>query len=242
MIERPSPNFDARPEGRAVNVLLLHYTGLRSAEEALERLCDPASKVSAHYAIDEDGTIYRLVDEAMRAWHAGRACWRGERDVNGASLGIELVNPGHEWGYRPYPPAQMRALIELAQGVLARHPIPPRNVLGHSDVAFARKQDPGELFDWKALAEAGIGLWPERGAVRGEMGMTLRAGDAGTAVASLKRALAEYGYALEATGQFDETTERAVRAFQRHFRPARVDGAADPETCQLVFQLLELAG
>ncbi len=162
--------------------------------------------------------------------------------MNGASLGIELVNPGHEWGYRPYPPAQMRALIELAQGVLARHPIPPRNVLGHSDVAFARKQDPGELFDWKALAEAGIGLWPERGVVRGEMGMTLRAGDAGTAVASLKRALAEYGYALEATGQFDETTERAVRAFQRHFRPARVDGAADPETCQLVFQLLELAG
>ena len=159
-IERPSPNHDARPAGKPIDILLLHYTGMRDAEAALRRLTDPAAKVSSHYLIDEDGATYRLVDEGRRAWHAGVSYWGGERDINGVSIGIELVNPGHEFGYRPFPQPQMEALVELGRAILARHPIPPARVLGHSDVAPTRKTDPGELFDWRALAEAGIGLWP----------------------------------------------------------------------------------
>ena len=242
LIERPSPNFDGRPKGRAVDILLLHYTGLPRAADALARLCDPAAKVSAHYLIDEDGTTYRLVGEAKRAWHAGQAAWRGEADINGASIGIELVNPGHAYGYRPFPPAQMAVLVALARAILARHPVPPRNVLGHSDVACARKEDPGELFDWRALAKEGIGLWPHKPIVRGETGLALKAGDAGAAVRSLQEALSEYGYEVRVSGVFDEATAAVVRAFQRHFRPERLDGIADPETCQLAFQLATLAG
>ena len=155
-----SPNFDARPPGARIDMLVLHYTGMVSAEAAIERLCDPAAKVSAHYLIDEDGAVRRLVDENHRAWHAGEASWRGKSDINARSLGIELVNPGHEFGYRPFPEAQMAALEALAQDILARHTIEARNVVGHSDVAPRRKTDPGELFDWRRLAEAGIGLWP----------------------------------------------------------------------------------
>src|SRR4029077_12116286 len=155
-----SPNHDARPEGGRVDMLVLHYTGMKTAAEAIDRLCDPAAKVSAHYAIDEDGTVWRLVEESRRAWHAGVSFWQGTRDVNAASIGIELVNPGHDWGYRAFPDAQMVALETLCHGLLLRHPIPRDRVVGHSDVAPLRKQDPGELFDWPRLAEAGIGLWP----------------------------------------------------------------------------------
>ncbi len=167
VVERPSPNHDARPDGQAVDILLLHYTGMKSAEAALARLCDPAAKVSAHYVIDEDGTLTRLVDEARRAWHAGVSSWAGDSGVNARSIGIELVNPGHEFGYRPFPAPQMAALTALARDILARHAIPPQRVLGHSDVAPTRKQDPGELFDWEALAAAGIGLWPPRASASG---------------------------------------------------------------------------
>ena len=156
-----SPNFDARPVGGAVDMLVLHYTGMRSCAEALARLCDPAAKVSAHYLLDEDGSLYSLVAEDCRAWHAGVSFWRGHTDINARSIGIELVNPGHEFGYRPFPEVQMVALIDLCRGILARHPIPPRNVVGHADVAPRRKRDPGELFDWRQLAAAGIGMWPE---------------------------------------------------------------------------------
>lgn len=158
MIERPSPNFGERAGGVNPSLVILHYTGMRTAEEALARMCDPAAEVSAHYCIDEDGTLYRLVPEDKRAWHAGVSIWKGETDINSHSIGIELVNPGHEWGYRPFTEAQYEALIPLLQDIMARYGIPPANVLGHSDVAPGRKTDPGELFDWARLAAAGVAL------------------------------------------------------------------------------------
>ncbi|MGH7034082.1 MAG: peptidoglycan recognition protein family protein [Stellaceae bacterium] len=218
--DRPSPNFDARPEAGAVDMLILHYTGMRTAEEALERLCDPAAKVSAHYLIAEDGAIWRLVDEAQRAWHAGLSCWRDCRDVNGASIGIELVNPGHEFGYRAFPERQMQALEQLARGILGRHPIPPRAVLGHSDVAPLRKQDPGELFDWLRLARAGIGLWSDFSADL----------PAPSGTQELQASLKAIGYDCPVSGALDAPTQAVIMAFQRHFRPARCDGIADEET------------
>ena len=157
--DRPSPNFGPRPPGAAIDMVILHYTGMRTAEEALERLCDPDAEVSAHYAIDEDGEILRLVDESRRAWHAGQSCWRGDTDINDRSIGIELVNPGHEFGYRAFPEPQMTALEELLGDIVRRRGIAPARILGHSDVAPARKRDPGELFDWRG--------WPERGSRHG---------------------------------------------------------------------------
>ncbi len=222
-VSRPSPNHDARPTEGAVDMLVLHYTGMRSCAEALDRLCDPKAKVGAHYLIDENGTIYALVAEDRRAWHAGVASWRGTRDVNARSIGIELVNPGHEFGYRAFPDAQMKALIDLARDVVARHPIPPRNVIGHSDVAPARKSDPGELFDWPRLSQAGLGLWP--GTV---------APDAASEAEVLAR-LESYGYDVS-------DARAAILAFQRHFRASRVDGAADPDTAGRIKALLRLAG
>jgi N-acetylmuramoyl-L-alanine amidase len=219
LLDRPSPNHDARPAG-AVDMLILHYTGMRNATEALDRLCSPEAKVSAHYCIDEDGTIWQLVPEARRAWHAGVSCWGGRRDINAVSIGIELVNPGHEFGYRPFPEPQMAALEELCRGILARHPIPPRQVLGHSDVAPRRKSDPGELFDWRRLVRAGIGFWPDAAAVQ----------TAPQDVAQCQRLLAAIGYETPQTGILDAVTTEVVIAFQRHFRPARCDGALDAET------------
>lgn len=219
MIERPSPNHDARPQGAPIDILVLHYTGMRTAEEALQRLCDPAAKVSAHYTIDRDGEVYAHVPERARAWHAGISYWAGERNVNARSIGIELVNPGHEFGYVPFPEAQMSALIDLANGILKRHPIPPHRVLGHSDVAPARKEDPGELFSWAQLADFGIGLWPhDNGAALGQ---------------SVESALAAFGYGVN-----DTPLEVVIRAFQRHFRPSRVDGVADAETKRRLAALL----
>ena len=208
-------------------MLVLHYTGMRTCFAALDRLCDPAARVSAHYLIDEDGTVHGLVAEDRRAWHAGVSRWRGGRDVNGRSIGIELVNPGHEFGYRAFADAQMDALIALCAGILARHPIPPRNVVGHSDVAPARKQDPGERFDWPRLAQRGIGLWP---------GSFAPLDVPRTDVLAM---LGTYGYD---TGADDAGAGAAVIAFQRHFRPTRVDGMADAETAGRLAALLRLAG
>lgn len=221
IIDRPSPNFDARPAGQAVDILLLHYTGMPTTEAALLHLCDPAAKVSAHYCIDEDGTTLRLVGEENRAWHAGAAAWAGADDINARSIGIELVNPGHEFGYRPFPEAQMNALIGLCLDILDRHPIPPQRVLGHSDVAPLRKQDPGELFDWAHLAQAGIGLWP------GE------SPPAEADPATAKRQLGTFGY-----GFLDEDLGAVVRAFQRHFRPQALTGRIDRETAGRLDALL----
>ncbi len=222
IVDRPSPNHDARPEGAAVDILVLHYTGMKTAEEALARLCDPAAKVSAHYTIDRDGCIYAHVAEERRAWHAGVSYWAGTRDVNARSIGIELVNPGHAFGYVPFTDDQLGALIELAHGILARHPIAPRRVLGHSDVAPARKIDPGELFPWKRLAEAGIGLWSY--------------GAASMLDEPIEAALARFGYGIWPDA--DATREEAIAAFQRHFRPSRIDGIADDETRNILARLL----
>jgi N-acetylmuramoyl-L-alanine amidase len=218
MRQRWSPNVDDRPPGCAVDALILHYTGMPSAAAALERLCDPDAKVSAHYLIDEDGSVVQLVPEARRAWHAGVSEWQGRARLNDCAIGLELVNPGHEWGYRPFTEAQYAVCIELCRGILARWPIPPRRVLAHSDVAPARKQDPGELFDWPRLAAAGIGLWPQPGA------------GAPRSVRRLQGELARLGYSVPPTGSLDEATRLVVQAFQRRFRPARVDGRPDRAT------------
>jgi N-acetylmuramoyl-L-alanine amidase len=213
--ERASPNHDARPADEPVDILVLHYTGMQSAEAAIARLCDPASRVSAHYVVEEDGTVWRLVVEDRRAWHAGVSEWRGHETLNGRSIGIEIVNPGHDWGYRPFPAVQMAAVRDLCRDILGRHPIPARNVVAHSDIAPDRKQDPGELFDWPGLAAAGIGLWPDF--------PPAPAGGAADETV-LRNALARIGY--------PPVADLAVllRAFQRRWRPAAVTGSADAET------------
>ena len=164
--DRPSPNHDARPVGAAIDMLILHYTGMANATVAIERMCDPHAKVSAHYMVDEEGATVQLVDEARRAWHAGRSHWRGRDDINAVSIGIEMVNPGHEFGYCAYPQTQMTAVIDLCRDITRRHAIPARHVLGHGDVACGRRADPGELFDWAQLAAAGIDLGPGRAGLR----------------------------------------------------------------------------
>jgi N-acetylmuramoyl-L-alanine amidase len=221
LLEWPSPNHDARPAGGIVDMLILHYTGMTSGDAALARLTSPEAKVSAHYVIEEDGAIWRLVAEDRRAWHAGISFWAGRRDINGHSIGIELVNPGHEWGYRPFPEPQMAALEALAQDILTRHAIRPEFVLGHSDVAPQRKEDPGELFDWARLAQTGIGLWPDFATAPRDTPE-----DAGAA----QRLLAAIGYEVPQTGALDDATRAVLTAFQRHFHPALCDGALDPET------------
>lgn len=227
VIERPSPNHDPRREGCPVDILVLHYTGMRTAEEALQRLCDPEAKVSAHYTVDRDGQVYRHVDESLRARHAGVSCWAGERDVNSRSIGIELVNPGHEFGYVPFPEAQIDALIDLAHGILACHPIPPHRVVGHSDVAPNRKMDPGELFPWQRLAENGIGIFPTRGV-----------GRPGHGVERIAEQLAAFGYGVPP--DIDWPLGTVITAFQRRFRPEKIDGIFDAETEQRLTALLAM--
>lgn len=233
IIERPSPNFDARPDGKAPDMLILHYTGMESAEESLARLVDPVAEVSSHYLIDEEGRMYRLVDEEMRAWHAGVAHWAGEDDINGCSIGIELQNPGHEFGYREFPEAQMQALATLAQDIMARHNIPAHRVLGHSDVAPGRKQDPGELFDWPWLAGQGIGLWSGVGLISDEEIMTSDK----SAVTAFQKSFCEFGYGVPVSGEYCAETRAVVSAFQRHWRPKVVTGEIDRETLAILADL-----
>lgn len=212
-----SPNVDERPDGCAVDCLVLHYTGMKSAGDALERLCDPAAKVSAHYFLDEDGRIIRLVDENRRAWHAGISYWQGRERLNDCSIGVEIVNPGHEWGYRPFTEAQYQALEWLCPKLMSTFAIPPLRVLAHSDIAPDRKEDPGELFDWKRLAASGIGVWPEDGE------------GAPRSMAEAIQQLHQIGYSLPTPGD-DRSTVRRLAAFQRRFRPERVDGEQDRQT------------
>ena len=234
ILSRPSPNADSRHD-HPVDTLVLHYTDMLSAEAAITRLCDPESKVSAHYVIDEEGEITQLVDESLRAWHAGESSWRGHSGINSRSIGIELANPGHSNGYTPFPELQMQALIELCHGILARHAIPPRNVVGHSDVAFLRKMDPGELFDWPRLARAAIGVFPI--GARPMLGSALTPGDNGKTVIRLQTALANWGYGLKLDGDYGPKTEACVTAFQRHYRPANIDGSWDDECAGLLAAL-----
>lgn len=230
-----SPNHGPRPQGLRPDILLLHYTGMPTAAEAIARLCDPVANVSSHYVVDEDGAILRLVPEARRAHHAGVSSWQGTTDINSRSIGIEIVNPGHEFGYRPFPDAQVEAVIALCRDILARQPIAPERVLGHSDVAPERKEDPGELFPWDRLAAVGIGRWVEPAPISD--GPAFRRGDEGLPIRALQAMLAHYGYGLDLTGVFDARTEAVVTAFQRHFRPARVDGIADRSTLETLHRL-----
>ena len=216
----PSPNVEARRNGRAVDMLILHYTGMASAEAARALLCDPASGVSCHYLVDEDGTITQMVGEELRAWHAGASIWSGETDTNSRSVGIEIHNSGHALGYRPFPHVQMEAVAALAKDILGRHAIPPRHVLAHSDVAPGRKIDPGELFDWEGMHRKGIGHWVPPAAPDSTPLDALQ-------LAELQRLLSAYGYGLDVTGEADEATRKVVDAFQRHFRPGLVNGIAD---------------
>ena len=217
--EVPSPNWNERK--LPISMLVLHYTGMRTGAEALERMCDPAAEVSAHYMIEENGTVIRLVDEDKRAWHAGRSSWRDITDINSASIGIELVNPGHEWGYRPFPAAQMEALMPLVGRIVRHYDIPRANVVGHSDIAPARKEDPGELFDWARLARVKLAL----GTPRITLGTPFP--NDGAFMLGLER----FGYDI-ADGR------AAVTAFQRRWRPARIDGEIDGEIGAILFALL----
>jgi N-acetylmuramoyl-L-alanine amidase len=207
-------------------MLILHYTGMKTAREAIDRLRDPAAAVSSHYVVDEDGTVTRLVPEERCAWHAGVSHWRGYSALNGRSIGIEIVNPGHEWGYRDFPVLQLAAVCDLCLLILARHPVPARNIVGHSDVAPDRKQDPGERFDWRALAENGVGLWPEAAP---DLGTTGAVRDAVT-LRPVRAALAEIGYRVGLEGALDPALSAVLRAFQRHWRPEAVTGQADDGT------------
>lgn len=221
IIDHPSPNFGDRAAGSEIDMLIIHYTGMKSAADSLARMCDPAAEVSAHYLIDEQGTIYRLVDETARAWHAGASRWGGVTDINSRAIGIELQNPGHDWGYESFSEAQMKSLIALARDIVDRHGIPAQNVLGHSDVSPGRKQDPGHLFDWKGLAAAGIGIWPP--GLSDEMSYDLPPDEA-----DILKALTQIGY--------DDSLPLSdlVMAFQRHWCPNKCDGQVDQETWQRI--------
>ena len=222
IIDAPSPNFDART--KVPDMIVLHYTGMQTGEAALARLCDPEAKVSSHYLVEEDGRIFRLVAEERRAWHAGVSFWKGEEGVNHASIGIEIVNPGHEFGYRAFPEAQVAAVIALVADIRTRWEIEDSRIIGHSDVAPARKQDPGELFPWKRLAEAGHGVWAEADPAPGE---PLSEGAEGVGVFALQAGLTRLGYDCAPTGKFDQNTREVVLAFQRHWVQTRFDGVAD---------------
>ncbi len=243
-IDRPSPNFDAR--SCAIDLVVLHYTGMQDGEAALRRLTDPSpvagrylgpwqggdvapdaplARVSAHYVVGVDGVIYRVVAEQSRAWHAGASSWRGEGDVNSRAIGIEIVNGGHDFGLPEYTLAQIDAVIALVGDILSRHRLKPSQVVAHSDVAPERKQDPGEKFPWRRLAEAGVAIWPEP---------DLATLSVDTPIVTLQAQLGAIGYCVQQTGVIDAQTKAALMAFQRRFRPASIHGAADEETRRLL--------
>jgi len=223
-IEAPSPNFDAR--NKIPDMLVLHYTGMETGEAALAQLRngEREGKVSSHYLVEEDGRIFRLVPEERRAWHAGKTFWKGEEQLNHASIGIEIVNPGHEFGYRPFPEAQVVAVIALLGDIRTRWQIDDSRILGHSDVAPGRKIDPGELFPWKRLAEAGHGIWAQADPAPG---LPLSEGAEGVGVFALQAGLTRLGYDSAPTGVFDAKTKDIVAAFQQHWVQSRFDGVAD---------------
>lgn len=243
-----SPNHDSR-EGTPISLLVLHYTGMKNGAAALDRLCDPTAKVSAHYVVEEDGRVFRLVEEQQRAWHAGVSYWRGIEKVNAASIGVEIVNPGHEYGYRAFPEVQMKSVLALCQEIIARHSIRPRNVVGHSDVAPERKEDPGELFNWQWLAQHGVGAWPKKEyrvqssefdkSTRDNLPPPLRGEGVSSqpcfSIETVQSGLIEYGYNLRKTRVWDEATKKVATAFQRHFRPENLSGEWDAE-CEVILK------
>jgi len=235
---RPSPNFGARVGVDAPDMIILHYTGMASGQAAEDWLCNPEAQVSSHYLVHEDGRVVQMVRESDRAWHAGQSSWRGTTDINSRSVGIEIVNPGHDLGYPPFPRRQIGAVIALCKDIMKRQAITPALVLAHSDIAPGRKVDPGERFAWARLAQAGIGVFVRPS--RARRGPVLAAGAEGADVTVLQQMLSRAGYGIEATGRFDRATEIVVAAFQRHFRPAQVDGIADPATVATLRRLLAL--
>jgi N-acetylmuramoyl-L-alanine amidase len=237
----PSPNHGERQDGRRPDMILLHYTGMRDAKAALARLTITGSQVSAHYLVYEDGRIVQMVAESRRAWHAGTAYWAGETDINSCSIGIEIANPGHDYGYPDFPKRQIAAVTALCRGIQKRCTIRPERVLAHSDVAPTRKADPGEKFPWHTLWDSGVGHWALPAPVS-EGGPLLTLGEAGEAVSSIQEDLRQYGYGISVNGHYDSATQDVVKAFQRHFRPARVDGIADESTRATLKELLTHRG
>ncbi len=234
----PSPNFDERGSGNNIDMIVVHYTGMESGLVALQRLCDPAAKVSAHYLIEEDGRIFQLVTDDKRAWHAGQSYWAGCSDINSCSIGIELVNPGHEFGYRAFPNEQIESFINLARELAMRYRIPRYRILCHSDVAPLRKEDPGELFPWQRLYGGGIGFWRAAEFKSEVKGPRLREGAKGVNIATLKSEFQRFGYGLKDSDLFDAELKAVVVAFQRHWRQKKCDGVADPETRSILQHLL----
>jgi N-acetylmuramoyl-L-alanine amidase len=232
----PSPNCGERNKARAPDMILLHYTGMPDAEGALAQLCTAGTNVSAHYVVLEDGRIVQCVPEGNRAWHAGVGSWAGEDDINSCSIGVEIVNPGHDWGYPEFPLRQIAAVIALCRGIMLRRGVPSHRVLAHSDVAPSRKKDPGEKFPWHSLANSGVGHWVQPAPIVSGEGIKL--GTINDSVRNLQQALARYGYGISASGKYDTATMEVVAAFQRHFRPARVDGVADHSTLITLQSLL----
>ena len=228
----PSPNHGERL--RPISALILHYTGMPTPDGALELLCSDLSEVSAHYFVQENGEVLQLLPEDRRAWHAGKSYWAGETDMNSASIGVEIVHPGHS-DPRPFPDAQMDAVASLARDICERRAIQPERVLAHSDIAISRKIDPGEFFPWDSLARQGVGHFVEPAPLAPGSALELEA--QGAEVADLQRALADYGYKIMVTGLYGPETVNAVAAFQRHFRPQLVDGRADVSTLRTLHSL-----
>src|SRR6516225_5305110 len=238
---RPSPNHGERQNGVRPDIILLHYTGMYDPSVALDRLCTAGSEVSAHYLVLEDGRVVQMVPEARRAWHAGVSSWAGETDINSRSIGIEIANPGHDYGYPEFPKRQIAAVTALCRGIQTRNTIRPERVLGHSDVAPTRKPDPGEKFPWRTLWDSSVGHLVTAAPII-EGGAVLTLGDRGEAVSSIQDELSQYGYGITTGGNYDSVTHDVVKAFQRHFRPERVDGVADQSTRTTLNDLLAHRG
>ncbi len=239
---RPSPNFGPRNNNIKPDAIILHYTGMASGALAEARLCDGSTEVSAHYLVHENGRIVQMVPEAARAWHAGASFWAGAADMNSHSIGIEIANAGHP-NADPSQPAsafdheQIHAVIALCRDITQRWNIRPERVLAHSDVSIGRKIDPGEMFPWAELHVAGVGHYVVPSPIRG--GRFFARGDSGQPVEALQSMLALYGYKIPISGEFDLETEKTVNAFQRHFRPERIDGVADASTIETLHHLLK---
>jgi N-acetylmuramoyl-L-alanine amidase len=237
----PSPNHNERKGQKRPDMIVLHYTGMADAGAALARLCAPESQVSAHYFVHADGRIVQMVPESRRAWHAGVSSWAGEADINSCSIGIEIANPGHDYGYPDFPKRQIAAVTALCRGIQTRNTIAPERVLAHSDVAPARKQDPGEKFPWRTLYDSGVGHWTKPARIV-EGGIVLALGDRGDAVRGMQELLSKYGYGVTVSGTYDSVTHDVVKAFQRHFRPERIDGVTDESTRATLLELIAQRG
>jgi N-acetylmuramoyl-L-alanine amidase len=234
---RPSPNNGERKIAGKPDMIVLHYTGMAVAEDAIKRMCSPYTEVSAHYVVQEDGRILQLVPESRRAWHAGSSSWAGQSDVNSCSIGIEIVNPGHDYMYPDFPKRQIAAVTALCRSILTRYKVPRHRVLGHSDVAPSRKQDPGEKFPWRVLYDSGVGLWVKPTPVDPNSPIYVL-GESDPVIAEAQTLLASYGYSVSADGYLDSATRDAIAAFQRHFRPAKVDGVLDSSTLETLRALI----